>query len=143
MTDDDLDHNGNVDDELMMTLERSERVGERLTSVFDSEATIHVVDLGLIYSCDALQLKDGSLRVENKLSAAVRGFTMGDVLSDDARSGVRTDSDASAVDGDLASDRSWDLSRMSDAAQLELAMFKVFDRACYKQRRVVHHEGLD
>src|ERR1035441_5585569 len=61
-----------------------ERVIEQLKTVFDPEIPINVVDLGLIYACDAHLLADGSHRVEIKMSMTAPGCGMGDVLKDDA-----------------------------------------------------------
>src|ERR1035441_55788 len=44
------------------------RVIEQLKTVFDPEIPINVVDLGLIYACDAHLLADGTHRVEIKMS---------------------------------------------------------------------------
>ena len=100
-----------------------ERVIEQLKTVFDPEIPINVVDLGLIYECDAYELADGSHRVEIKMSMTAPGCGMGDVLRDDARSRVRMVSGVSDVDVELVWDPPWDLSRMSDVARLELGMF--------------------
>lgn len=100
-----------------------ERVIEQLKTVFDPEIPINVVDLGLIYACDAYGLADGSHRVEIKMSMTAPGCGMGDVLRDDAQSRVRMVSGVSDVDVELVWDPPWDLSRMSDAARLELGMF--------------------
>ena len=100
-----------------------ERVIEQLKTVFDPEIPINVVDLGLIYSCDTHQLADGSHRVEIKMSMTAPGCGMGDVLREDARSRVQTVSGVSDVDVELVWDPPWDMSRMSDAARLELGMY--------------------
>jgi probable FeS assembly SUF system protein SufT len=100
-----------------------ERVIEQLKTVFDPEIPINVVDLGLIYECDTHQLADGSHRVEIKMSMTAPGCGMGDVLREDARSRVQTVPGVSEVDVELVWDPPWDMSRMSDAARLELGMY--------------------
>jgi probable FeS assembly SUF system protein SufT len=99
-----------------------ERVIEQLKTVFDPEIPINVVDLGLIYACDAHPLADGGHRVEIKMSMTAPGCGMGDVLRDDARSRVQTIPGVSDVDIELVWDPPWDPSRMSDAARLQLGM---------------------
>lgn len=99
-----------------------EAVIEQLKTVFDPEIPINVVDLGLIYACDAQPLADGGHRVEIKMSMTAPGCGMGDVLKDDARARVQTIPGVSDVDVELVWDPPWDLSRMSDAARLELGM---------------------
>jgi probable FeS assembly SUF system protein SufT len=100
-----------------------EQVIEQLKTVFDPEIPINVVDLGLIYACDAHLLADGSHRVEIKMSMTAPGCGMGDVLKDDALARVRTVSGVSEVDVELVWDPPWDQSRMTDVARLELGLY--------------------
>jgi probable FeS assembly SUF system protein SufT len=95
---------------------------EQLKTVFDPEIPVNVVDLGLIYACDARPLADGGHRVEIKMSMTAPGCGMGDVLKDDARARVQTIPGVSDVDVELVWDPPWDPSRMSDAARLQLGM---------------------
>ncbi len=81
-----------------------------------------MVDLGLIYACDARPLADGSHRVEIKMSMTAPGCGMGDVLRDDARARVQTIPGVSDVDIELVWDPPWNPSRMSEAARLQLGM---------------------
>ena len=96
------------------------QVIERLKTVFDPEIPINVVDLGLIYACDAQALPEGGHRVEIKMSMTAPGCGMGDVLREDAASRIRAVPGVNDVDIELVWDPPWDMSRMSDAARLEL-----------------------
>ena len=100
-----------------------ERVMEELKTVFDPEIPINVVDLGLVYACDALPLADGTHRVEIKMSMTAPGCGMGDVLAEDARARVLALAGVSEVDVELVWDPPWDMSRMSEAARLELGVW--------------------
>jgi len=100
-----------------------QHVIEQLKTVYDPEIPINVVDLGLIYACDAHPLADGGHRVEIKMSMTAPGCGMGDVLKDDARARVQTVPGVSEVDIELVWDPPWDPSRMSDAARLQLGMY--------------------
>ena len=53
-----------------------ERVIEQLKTVFDPEIPVNVVDLGLVYACDAHPI-DGGQRVEIKMSMTAPGCGMG------------------------------------------------------------------
>ena len=99
------------------------KVFEQLRTVFDPEIPINVVDLGLIYECQAHAIADGSHRVEIKMSMTAPGCGMGDVLKEDARSRVQELPGVSEVAVEIVWDPPWDKSRMSEAAQLELGMF--------------------
>jgi len=99
-----------------------ERVIERLKTVFDPEIPVNVVDLGLIYLCEARPLDDGSQHVEIQMSMTAPGCGMGDVLAEDARAKVAALPGVGEVAIELVWDPPWDMSRMSDAARLQLGM---------------------
>ncbi len=97
-----------------------ERVWEQLKTVFDPEIPVNVVDLGLIYRCEALPLPDGGHRVEIDMSMTAPGCTMGDVLKEDVRRKVQGVPGVKEVEVQVVWDPPWDASRMSDAARLQL-----------------------
>ena len=66
-----------------------DQVMERLKTVFDPEIPVNVVDLGLVYGCEAAALPDGGQRVEIRMSMTAPGCGMGDVLAEEARSKVQ------------------------------------------------------
>jgi len=100
-----------------------EAVIEQLKTVFDPEIPINVVDLGLVYQCEAKVLPSGGHRVEIKMSMTAPGCGMGDVLREDARSRVLSVPGVSDVEVELVWDPPWDMSRLSEAARLELGLF--------------------
>jgi probable FeS assembly SUF system protein SufT len=100
-----------------------DQVIEQLKNVFDPEIPINVVDLGLIYLCQAEPLADGTHRVEIEMSMTAPGCGMGDVLKEDARAAVQSVPGVSDVDIELVWDPPWGQDRMSDAARLQLGMY--------------------
>jgi probable FeS assembly SUF system protein SufT len=100
-----------------------DQVIAQLKNVFDPEIPINVVDLGLIYLCQAEPLDDGTHRVEIKMSMTAPGCGMGDVLKEDARAAVQSVPGVSDVDIELVWDPPWGQDRMSDAARLQLGMY--------------------
>jgi probable FeS assembly SUF system protein SufT len=96
------------------------QVIEQLKTVFDPEIPVNVVDLGLIYACDAQALAEGGHRIEIKMSMTAPGCGMGDVLREDAVARVKAVPGVNEVDIELVWDPPWDMSRMSDAARLQL-----------------------
>ncbi|MGH9079380.1 MAG: putative Fe-S cluster assembly protein SufT [Acidimicrobiales bacterium] len=96
---------------------------DQLRSVFDPEIPVNVVDLGLVYACEATPLAGGGHRVEIKMSMTAPGCGMGDVLAEDARAQVQMVPGVTEVDVQLVWDPPWDMSRMSEAARLELGMW--------------------
>ena len=99
-----------------------QRVIETLKTVFDPEIPVNVVDLGLIYVCEAHPLAAGGHRVEIKMSMTAPGCGMGDVLKGDARTKVLALAGVTEVDIEIVWEPPWDASRMSEAAQLQLGM---------------------
>jgi len=99
------------------------KVFEKLKTVFDPEIPVNVVDLGLIYVCEAHPLADGGHRVEIKMSMTAPGCGMGDVLKADASAKVQAVAGVTAVDIEIVWEPPWDKSRMSEAARLQLDMF--------------------
>jgi len=100
-----------------------EQVLGKLKNVFDPEIPINVVDLGLIYGCEAQLLDDGTHRIEIKMSMTAPGCGMGDVLKGDAQAEVKQVSGVSEVDVELVWEPPWGQDRMSEAARLQLGMF--------------------
>jgi len=100
-----------------------DQVIAQLKNVFDPEIPINVVDLGLIYLCQAEPLADGSHRVEVKMSMTAPGCGMGDVLKEDARTAIQSVPGVSDIDIELVWDPPWSQDRMSDAARLQLGMY--------------------
>jgi probable FeS assembly SUF system protein SufT len=100
-----------------------DQVMAQLRNVFDPEIPINVVDLGLIYVCEAEVLTDGTHRVEIKMSMTAPGCGMGDVLKEDARAAVQSVAGVSDIAIELVWDPPWGRDRMSDAARLQLGMF--------------------
>ena len=100
-----------------------DQVLDQLKNVFDPEIPVNVVDLGLIYVCQAEPLADGTHRVEVKMSMTAPGCGMGDVLTEDARTAIQSVPGVSEIDIELVWDPPWGKDRMSDAARLQLGMY--------------------
>jgi len=99
-----------------------EKVIEKLKTVFDPEIPVNVVDLGLIYVCEAHPLADGGHRVEIKMSMTAPGCGMGDVLKKDAHDKVQGVAGVTEVEIEIVWEPPWDQSRMSEAARLQLGI---------------------
>jgi probable FeS assembly SUF system protein SufT len=100
-----------------------EQVIEQLRNVFDPEIPVNVVDLGLVYRCDTIPLGAGRHRVEIDMSMTAPGCGMGDILRQEAQARLLGLRGVAEVDVQLVWDPPWDMSRMSDAARLELGLW--------------------
>jgi len=94
-----------------------------LSTVYDPEIPVSIVDLGLVYRCDEIQSDDGTRRIEIDMSMTSPGCGMGDVLCADARRVVERIPAVDEVEVTLVFDPPWGLDRISDATRLELGLY--------------------
>ncbi len=97
-----------------------DRVLEVLTSCYDPEIPVNIVDLGLIYGCDVVELEDGSVRIDVQMTLTAPGCGMGQVLKDDVERRLIRLPGVSATEVELVFDPPWSMERMSEEARLEL-----------------------
>lgn len=98
-----------------------ELVWDQLRSCYDPEIPVNIVDLGLVYSCEATPLDDGN-RVSVRFSLTAPGCGMGDILKKDIEQKVSALPGVKEADVQIAFDPPWDQSRMSEAARLQLGL---------------------
>ena len=96
----------------------AEQVDAALSSVFDPEIPVNIVDLGLIYD---RRIQDGRVRIDMTLTAP--GCGMGPVLVDEVKARVAQVPFVTGVEVELVFDPPWSRDRMSEEAQLELGLF--------------------
>ena len=97
-----------------------EKVMDELKTVYDPEIPVNIVDLGLIYECQANPMETGGHKVEIKMSMTAPGCGMGDIIREDVRRKVTLLPGVAEVQVDLVWDPPWDQSRMSEVARLQL-----------------------
>lgn len=93
-----------------------------LRTVYDPEIPIDIVELGLVYRCEEVTDESGSRNIEVDMSMTAPGCGMGDVLRADAESAVLEVPGVDRVDVTLVWDPPWTMSRMSEAARLQLGI---------------------
>jgi len=96
------------------------RVWEQLRTVYDPEIPVNIVELGLVYQCQATSLPEGGQRVDIQMTVTAPGCGMGPVLQDDVRRKVLSVPGVKEANVELVWDPPWDQSRMSEVARLEL-----------------------
>ncbi|MDP3817033.1 putative Fe-S cluster assembly protein SufT [Pseudomonas sp.] len=99
-----------------------QQVLDMLRTVYDPEIPVNLVDLGLIYRCEAQPLEGGGQRVEIEMSMTAPGCGMGDVLKEEARAKVLALPGVTEVEIELVWEPPWEQSRMSEAARLQLGL---------------------
>ncbi len=96
-----------------------DQVHEALATVYDPEIPVNIVDLGLVYDCEA----GGDGRVRIRMTLTAPGCGMGPVLVEDVKSRVAQVPNVAGVDVELVFDPPWSRDMMSEEAQLELGIF--------------------
>ena len=100
----------------------SEQLWHQLHHCYDPEIPVNIVELGLIYGCDATQQPDGTHHVHVRMTLTAPGCGMGEVLRQDIEQELSAVPTVSAVYVELVFDPPWDKSRMSEAARLQLGL---------------------
>lgn len=91
-----------------------------LKTVYDPEIPVNIVDLGLIYSCKVAPLDQDSRKIDIQMSMTAPGCGMGNVLKADVEGRLSRLPSVKEVHVEVVFDPPWDMSRMSEAARLQL-----------------------
>jgi probable FeS assembly SUF system protein SufT len=94
---------------------------DQLKTCFDPEIPVNIVDLGLVYRCEA-EPADGGERVRVELTLTAPGCGMGDFLRQDVLQKLLAIPGVTDADVQVVLDPPWDQSMMSDAARLQLGL---------------------
>lgn len=97
-------------------------VWKQLSTCFDPEIPINIVELGLIYECAIERQADGQRIVRIKMTLTAPGCGMGDVLAADVREKVELIPTVERAEVELVFDPPWQQSMMSEAARLEAGL---------------------
>jgi probable FeS assembly SUF system protein SufT len=97
-------------------------VWEQLKQVYDPEIPVNVVDLGLIYGCDIMQMPDGRRHIEIRMTMTAPGCGMGDVLKADVERRLSSLPEVAEVRVAIGFDPPWNMSRLSESAKLQLGL---------------------
>lgn len=93
-----------------------------MKNCYDPEIPVNVVDLGLIYDCQATPLTEGGNRVDVKMTLTAPGCGMGGVIASDVEQRIREVPGVADVHVEVVWDPIWNQSMMSDAARLQLGL---------------------
>jgi probable FeS assembly SUF system protein SufT len=95
-------------------------VWDILKTVYDPEIPVNIVDLGLIYSCKISDVQPEGKRLDIDMSMTAPGCGMGGVLKADVEARLARLPAVKEVHVEVVFDPPWDMSRMSEAARLQL-----------------------
>jgi len=97
-------------------------VWDQLRTCFDPEIPVNIVDLGLVYDCQATPVPEGGTKVEVRFTLTAPGCGMGDILKADIEQKIRQLPDVTEVEVEVIFDPPWNQEMMSEAAKLELGL---------------------
>ena len=102
----------------MSNKEWEEKVIESLKKVFDPEIPVNIYELGLIYKIDI----DDKSNVKIEMTLTAPTCPIADSIVEDVKAKVKEIEEAKEVDVELVFEPPWEMSMMSEAAQLELGL---------------------
>lgn len=97
-------------------------IWQQLSTCYDPEIPVNIVDLGLIYTCRVKALGNGERSVHVDMTLTAPGCGMGDVLVQDAREKIAVIPTVSDVSVELVFDPPWNVGMMSDEARLQTGL---------------------
>lgn len=103
--------------------ELEKNVWQQLQSVFDPEIPVSIVELGLIYKMEVLELAPREFKVDVEMTLTAPGCGMGQVLRDDVDERLKALPGVKETAVIVVLDPPWDRSMMSEAAKLQLGVF--------------------
>ena len=95
---------------------------KRLGTCYDPEIPIDIVNLGLVYLCQAMALPEGGFRLDVRMTLTAPGCGMGTAIADEAHRKIATIPGVKEVDVDLVWDPPWSREMMSEASRLEMGL---------------------
>ncbi|TGG90427.1 putative Fe-S cluster assembly protein SufT [Natronospirillum operosum] len=99
---------------------REDQVWEALSTVYDPEIPVDLVNLGLIYG---VEIDQAARRVDIRMTLTAPGCGMGPVLVGDVEYRVAMVPNVDSVEVELVFDPPWHRDMMSEEAQLETGLF--------------------
>jgi len=93
-----------------------------LSTIYDPEIPVNIVDLGLVYAC-GIDSTDGRQTVNIRMTLTAPGCGMGPVLVEEVKLRLAEVPNVDAVNVELVFDPPWSRDMMSEEAQLELGLF--------------------
>jgi probable FeS assembly SUF system protein SufT len=99
-----------------------EMVWDQLRTCYDPEIPVNIVELGLVHSAEVTPLPEGGHRVAVRFTLTAPGCGMGDVLRQDIEQKALSVPGVREADVQVQLDPPWDMSKMSDAARLQLGL---------------------
>lgn len=95
---------------------------ELLSTCYDPEIPVDIVNLGLVYRCEVLPAEEGRFRIEVDMTLTAPGCGMGTFIAEEARTKLMSIPGVESVAVDLVWDPPWSREMISEHAKLELGL---------------------
>jgi probable FeS assembly SUF system protein SufT len=105
----------------VLTIE--EKVWLQLSTCYDPEIPVNIVDLGLVYQVEITPTSQQKYDVLVKMTLTAPGCGMGPFIAAEAKQKILTIPEVNEATIEIIFDPPWDRSRMSEQAKLELGLF--------------------
>jgi len=99
-----------------------EMVWDQLRTCYDPEIPVNIVELGLVHSSEVTPREGGGHKAAVRFTLTAPGCGMGDVLRQDIERKALSVPGVTEADVQVQLDPPWDMSKMSDAARLQLGL---------------------
>jgi probable FeS assembly SUF system protein SufT len=100
-----------------------EQVQAELKTIYDPEIPVDIVELGLIYGTEIVEIPGGGREVRVAMTLTAPGCGIGDVLRDEVHDKIAAVPGVTRVKVEIVFDPPWEPSRMSEAAKLATGIY--------------------
>ena len=97
-------------------------IWNQLTTVYDPEIPVNIVDLGLIYDLSIEDAGEDARRVEVKMTLTAQGCGMGPVIADDARTRIEAMPGVESAQVEIVWEPPWNPRMISDEGKKVLGL---------------------
>jgi probable FeS assembly SUF system protein SufT len=95
---------------------------DQLKTCYDPEIPVNIVDLGLVYRCEAEPAAEGGEKITVHFTLTAPGCGMGDYLKQDVQRKIEGLPGVKETDVQVVFDPPWEQSMMTEAARLQLGL---------------------
>lgn len=96
---------------------------EVMKTVYDPEIPVNIVELGLVYQCEATPNAAGGNDVQIQMTLTAPGCGMGPVIQGDVEKSIRALPGVRSVNVEVVLDPPWSREMMSEVAQIQLGLY--------------------
>lgn len=97
-------------------------IWEKLKSVYDPEIPVNIVDLGLVYSMEVVDIEDDKYKVEVKMTLTAPGCGMGPAIAEDARHRMMAVPGVNDAHVDIVWEPAWNQEMISEEGKMILGL---------------------